>query len=195
MSMSEALRRAGFDVPDQPERRDEMARPQDRRGSRPGGGGGGRRDDARGRGPRDVPPPQFPDAYFETDPDGNRYLLPTFVSRANVDALASRMGSARPALTTGQLRRFYNYCRNMERQLKVERRSWQQVAADFEALAFHAQYAQSANKIPREFQQFIDDNVRRVNAASDYQQEAFLRGFLPHFEALVGFAAAHLRPN
>lgn len=190
MSMSEAFRRAGVDVPDQPERRDEMARPQDRRRSRPGGG---RRDDGRNRERHDVPSPQFPDAYFESDPAGNRYLLPAFVSRANVDALASRMGSAHPALTTGQLRRFYNYCRTMERQLNVEGRSWQQVAADFEALAFHAQYAHSARKIPQEFQQFIDDNVRRVNAASGYQREAFLRGFLPHFEALVGFASAHLR--
>ena len=141
MSMSEAFRRAGVAVPDQPERRDEMASPQDRSGSRPGGG---RRDDARNKGPRNVPPPQFPDAYFETDPDGNRYLLPTFVSRANVDALANQLGNGRPALTTGQLRRFYNHCRTMERQLNVEGRSWQQVAADFEALAFHAQYARSA---------------------------------------------------
>ena len=193
MSMSEAFRRAGIDVPDQPERRDEMARPQDQRASR--SGGGGRRGDTRNSGPRNVPPPQFPDDYFERDPDGNRCLRTTFVSRANVDALASRLAGARPALTTGQLRRFYNYCRTMERQLKVERRSWTQVAADFEALAFHAQYAQSAGKIPHEFQQFIDDNVRRVNAAGGYHQEAFLRGFLPHFEALVGFAAAHLRPN
>lgn len=67
------------------------------------------------------------------------------------------------------------------------------MAADFEELVFHAQYAQSWGKIPREFQEFIDDNVRRVKAAEGQQQEAFLEGFLPHFEALVGFAAAHLR--
>ena len=88
-----------------------------------------------------------------------------------------RLGNGRPRLTTGQLRRFYNYCRSIERQLKVEGRSWEQVAADFEKLAFHAQYAQSSGKIPREFQQFIDDNMGRVKAAEGRQQEAFLEGF------------------
>ena len=91
------------------------------------------------------------------------------------------------------MRRFYNYCRSIERQLKVEGRSWEQAAADFEKLVFHAQYAQSSDKIPWEFRQFIDANVGRVKAAEGRQREAFLDGFLPHFEALVGFAAAHLR--
>ena len=196
MSMREAFRQAGIDVPDQTERRDEMARPRDQQG---GPRGGGRRDDGRGRGRvggggrRNEPLPQFPAVYFGTDQEGNRYRLTDFVSRAKVDVLASRLGEN--GLTTGQLRRFYNYCRSIERQLKVEGRSWEQVAADFEALAFRAQYAQSSRKIPREFQQFIDDNVRRVKAADGHRREAFLSGFLPHFEALVGFAAAHLREN
>lgn len=195
MSMREAFRQAGIDVPDEPVRRDEMVRPRDRQS---GQGGGGRRGDSRGRGGggggrQNEPLPQFPATYFGADGDGNRYRLTDFVSREKVDVLASRLGQS--GLTTGQLRRFYNYCRSIERQLKVEDRSWEQVAADFEGLTFHAQYAQSGRKIPREFQQFIDDNVRRVNAAEGQQREAFREGFLPHFEALVGFAAAHLRDN
>ena len=46
MSMREAFRQAGIDVPDQTERRDEMARPRDQQG---GPREGGRRDDGRGR--------------------------------------------------------------------------------------------------------------------------------------------------
>ena len=207
MSMRDALRQAGIPVPDQPERRDEMLGPRDRPGGQRSGGSGGRHDDARGPGGggprRNQPSPQFPEEYFGLDQTGNRYLLTDFVSREKVDPLLvsfrgpqGQQGQPRkPALTTGQLRRFYNYCRNIERRLNVEECSWEQVAADFEALAFHAQYAQSDNKIPPEFQQFIDDNVRRVNAAKDHRREAFLRGFLPHFEALVGFGAAHLRQN
>ena len=209
MSMREAFRQAGFDVPDEPERRDEMVLPRDRQGGgggggrrddrrgRGSGGGGGRRDDRRGRGGgggrQDEPLPEFPAVYFGTDREGNRYRLTDFVAREKVDVLASGLGQR--GLTTGQLRRFYNYCRSIERQLKVEGYSWQQVAADFEKLAFHAQYAQSSRKIPWEFRQFIDANVGRVKAAEGQQREAFLEGFLPHFEALVGFAAAHLRDN
>lgn len=195
MSMREAFRQAGIDVPDQRERRDEMARPREQQGGSRGGGG---RDDRRGRGRggggrQNEPLPEFPAVYFGTDQEGNRYRLTDFVSREKVDDLAIKLG--KNGLTTGQLRRFYNYCRSIERQLNVEGRNWQQVAADFEELVFHAQYAQSAHKIPVEFQQFIDDNVRRVKAADGQQREAFLEGFLPHFEALVGFASAHLREN
>ena len=214
MSVREAFRQAGIDVPDQPERRDEMVLPRDRQGGgggrrddrrgRGSGSGGGRRDDRRGQGGgggrQDEPWPEFPAVYFGTDQEGNRYLLTDFVSKEKVDAWAMRLGNdreVRPRLTTGQLRRFYNYCRIIERQLKVEGRSWEQVAADFEKLVVHAQYARPPRnpKIPREFQEFIDANVERVKAAEGQQREAFLEGFLPHFEALVGFAAAHLRDN
>jgi hypothetical protein len=76
--------------------------------------------------------------------------------------------------------------------LKVDGKNWHQVSAGFEALCYHAQYAKSAGKIPKEFQDFIDDNVKRVGSAKE-PERAFLDGFLPHFEALVGFGAAYLR--
>ncbi len=65
-------------------------------------------------------------------------------------------------------------------------------AASFEMLGCHAQNAQAAQKIPRDFQKFIDDNVDWVTSSAD-PKTAFLKGFLPHFEALVGFGAAHLK--
>ena len=199
MSMREAFRQAGIDVPDQTERRDEMARPREQQGGSRGGGG---RDDRRGRGRggggggrQNEPLPEFPAVYFGTDQEGNRYRLTDFVSREKVDDLAIKLG--KNGLTTGQLRRFYNYCRSIEHQLNVEGRSWEQVSADFEALGARAQYAQSKStgNFPREFQQFIDENVQRVKDADGHQREAFLEGFLPHFEALVGFASKRLSKN
>ena len=137
--------------------------------------------------------PRFPSAYFETDDENRRYLQPAFVARKTVDPLARHLGRhARPTLTTGQIRRFFNHCREIERRLQADGESWKQVATKFLALCSHAQYAQSAHKIPVEFARFIDDNVKRVVTDSN-PREAFLRGFLPHFEALVGFGAAHMR--
>ena len=46
----------------------------------------------------------------------------------------------------------------------------------------------------RDAPEFIDGNVRRV-VSDGNPREAFLRGFLPHFEALVGFGAAHMRKD
>ena len=125
---------------------------------------------------------------------GNPCLRTDFVSRSTVDPLARQLARADPRLTTGQIRRFFNYCREMERRLKVDGHSWLQVAADFKTLSAHAQYASSGRKIPQEFRQFTDSNVKRVTSWED-PRIAFLEGFVPHFEALVGFGAAHMRDN
>ena len=209
MTMREALRKAGFDVPpEEREGRDDVERRQNRGGGGQGGGrsgrgrgrgdsnrGGGRRRD-RVQAPRDMP--TFPDAYFAPDENGAPCLQTDFVSRAKMDALARFLtGDDRyTKLTTGQARRFFNHCREIERRLTIEGESWSEVAASFQSLSAHAQYASSGQtpKIPYEFQRFIDDNVDRVSSADD-PRDAFLRGFLPHFEALVGFGAAYMRDN
>lgn len=139
--------------------------------------------------------PKFPDSYFGTDDQSRSYLQSDFVSKQSVNPLAQYLGrNAEPNLTTGQLRRFFNHCREIERRLKVDGESWHQVSAGFEALCYHAQNAVAGpeRKIPKEFQYFIDDNVKRV-VSSDEPKKAFLEGFLPHFEALVGFGAAHMK--
>ena len=128
---------------------------------------------------------KFPDAYFAVDGENRRYLEPVFVVRKTIDPLARELGRhAKPMLSTGQMRRFFNHCRQIERLLQTDGESWERVLAAFLALSSHAQYAQSTRKIPTEFRTFIDDNVQRVVTDGD-PREAFLRGFLPHFEALV----------
>ena len=157
----------------------------------------GRRD--RGRADRGGPSssdlPRFPDTYFANDDSGRGYLQADFVSKRNVEPWAKHLArNSRPILTTSQIRRFFNHCREIERRLNVDGQSWAQVSARFESLCSHAQYARSANKIPEEFQRFIDDNVRRVTSAED-PGRAFVDGFVPHFEALVGFGAAQRKDS
>ncbi len=150
-------------------------------------GNGGRNNSARGH------VQKLPDSYFENDEQGRKYLHPVFVSKKTIDPLARLLGQdARPNLTTGQMRRFFNECREIERLVEVDGESWERVSARFEGLCYHAQNAVWKHKIPREFQEFIDDNVRRVVIAAE-PRETFLYGFLPHFEALVGFGAAYMR--
>lgn len=176
--MQDAIRKAGF--------RQGSRNPK--QGKRPDRGGGY-------GGPPRTPLPEFPKSYFGSDAQGQSYLLPDFVSKKNVDPVARHLGKeAWPNLTTGQMRRFFNHCREIERQLKVERESWHRVSARFESLCSHAQYAASANKIPPAFRDFIDSNVKRVSSSKD-PGKAFLEGFLPHFEALVGFGAAYLKKD
>ncbi|MCY4583355.1 MAG: type III-A CRISPR-associated protein Csm2 [Chloroflexi bacterium] len=181
MAMRDALRRAGFDVGENQEEETMARAPRDRRQDRGG----------RDRRPDQGAPPRFPDSYFGKDERGDDYLLPVFVS-TEVDELAKRFANGNPRLTTGQLRRFFNHCREIERRLRVEDRSWEQVSAEFVKLRSHAQNAEARRLIPRDFQQFIDRNVDRVTA-SENPRSAFLDGFIQHFEALVGFGSAYMR--
>ena len=177
-SMDDAMKKAGLNPKRQQERRD-------RRDRGSGGHGGPPRENL----------PKFPDSYFGTDDHGLSYLQSDFVSKQNVDHLARLLGTdATPKLTTSQMRRFFNHCREIERRLKVDGESWEQVSARFESLCYHAQNAVSTRppKIPKEFQNFIDENVKRVVSAKE-PERAFLDGFLQHFEALVGFGAAHMK--
>ena len=224
MSMREAFRRAGVDVPDEPERREEMVTdtsPQNRRcdncgemfearlphhslcddchsNSRQRSSGG------RAGSGQNVPQRsynyrylgQFPDSYFDADEQGRDCLLTDFVASSKVQELAKTLGeNVRPPLTYGQLRRFFNHCRDIERRLEIEGESWQCVAARFVMLSAHAHSAAaSPSKIPLLFRDFIDVNVGKVKSSHN-PRAAFLNGFLPHFEALVGFGAAHMKDS
>lgn len=174
--MQDAMKKAGLDTgrPGRPNRRSGHGHPRG--------------------GPSQGPPAAFPNEYFTTDGEGRRCLRVEFVRKRLVDDWARHLANSRPNLTTGQVRRFFNHCRQIERRLNFDGESWERVSPIFEALSYHAQNAAAANKIPRDFQRFIDDNVKRVTSAPD-PVAAFQEGFLLHFEALVGFGSAHLRKD
>ncbi len=201
MSMREAFRRAGVDVPAEHGRMDAMTAQCGRcgrsfqprhpshklcqdcfRSSRPSGGGYSNR-------PRRRNIPELPDSYFEID-EGKPCLRTEFVSKNTIDPLAESLANRQ--LTTGQIRRFFSHCREIERLLRSDDQSWKQVAASFVKLSAHAQYSASSGNIPREFQNFIERNVEIVTSSED-PRAAFLDGFMPHFEALVGFGSNYMK--
>jgi CRISPR type III-A-associated protein Csm2 len=122
--------------------------------------------------------------YF--DPDGN--LRVDFVSRSKVQPLVQEMGNAK--LTSNQLRRFFQHCRAIEARLRAKTSSWRAEEAAFRMLDVAAADAlgKSTAKIPKLFHDFVQRNVAAVRTETD-----FLKGFLPHFEALVGFGSQFIR--
>ena len=129
-----------------------------------------------------------PTGYFGTDKDNRHYLLPELVARDKVGALAEELASQQSDRTVGQLRRFFNHCRQIEQRLQEGGVSWEQVAASFEMLRCYAYDARKKGKIPARFHAFIDGNVELVNQASN-SELAFRKGFMPHYEALVSYFA------
>jgi len=111
-----------------------------------------------------------------------------YVSREKVEPLAKAMCSGHPGLTTHQVRRFFGHCRTLETRLKAGGASWNTILPEVKKLDIAAAdaVAKSQPKIPLLFHDFIRRNVDAIKIEKD-----FLRGFLPHFEALVGFGQAH----
>jgi CRISPR type III-A-associated protein Csm2 len=122
--------------------------------------------------------------YF--DADGN--LKVEYVSRDKVEPLAQKLAS----LTTHQVRRYFGHCRAIETRLKSGGASWASLWPEVKKLDVAAAdgAAKQPPKIPSLFHDFIKRNVDAVKSEKD-----FLRGFLPHFEALVGFGQAYFKKD
>ena len=164
---------------------------------RPGGGRGsdGRRDQPTPSGPRTVSelwPDYLAGGYF--DPEGN--LKPEYVSRGKMEDLVKRMcledgRPRRDGLTSHQVRRYFGHCRAIETRLKsATDTTWASVVPEIKKLDIAAAdgFAKKPPKIPDLFHDFVKCNVAAIKSKED-----FLNGFLPHFEALVGFGTAHFR--
>ena len=130
--------------------------------------------------------------YF--DEAGN--LRIEYVSREKVEPLVAKMCEDRAGLTSHQVRRYFGHCRALETRLKglsqeEKAAHWKQVQAEVKKLdiaAADGAAKQPTPKIPELFHDFIRRNVAAIKTHKD-----FLSGFLPHFEALVGFGQAYFK--
>ena len=101
------------------------------------------------------------------------------------------MAVAKNSLTRHQVRRFFQHCRWIERQLKLtgeSRKSWGEMAPDLVKLDSAAADAcfKTDPKVPELFHDFIKLNVQTIQSERDFRE-----GFLRHFEALIGFGQQH----
>ncbi len=121
--------------------------------------------------------------------DATGHLRPEYVSRELIEPLAEDMSKAKPSLTMHQVRRFFQHCRAIEARLRAGS-TWAAEQAAFRKLDVAAAdaFGKSPQKIPESFHEFI-----RCNVATVHDEKDFLEGFLPHFEALVGFGASFFR--
>ena len=152
------------------------------------------RRNTRDRGPHRGPDQRSPERVEELFPgylregyfEGDR-LRGEFLARAQMDPLARAMASAHPALTSHQIRRFFQHCRRIEARLR-DGSTWPKEEADFRKIDAFAADARAKGKAPAIFEDFVRHNVAAVRGVRD-----FTRGFMAHFEALLGFGARHFR--
>jgi CRISPR type III-A-associated protein Csm2 len=136
--------------------------------------------------PDPAPETKWPDCLEDGYFDTFGHLLPGYVERERMEQLARDMAESQPALTMSQVRRFFQHCRTIEARLRARTSTWEVEYAHFRQLDVAAAdaFGKSPKKIPEMFHNFVKKNVAAVRTEKD-----FLDGFLPHFEALVGFGA------
>ncbi|MCG3172854.1 MAG: hypothetical protein GMKNLPBB_01016 [Myxococcota bacterium] len=114
-----------------------------------------------------------------------------FMDREHVMPLVEALGSRdrNPPLTNSQIRRFFNHARGIETRLR-NGSDWGEIAHAFHQLDLAAADAagKSDKKIPLLFHDFIRANVMAVTRDPD-PARAFIKGFMPHFEAVIGFGS------
>jgi len=114
-------------------------------------------------------------------------LKSKFVARETMEPMAQ--GMANDNLNMTQLNRFFRHCRRIQFRLKRGETTWEQESPEVKLLSAHAADAVGKErKIPERFRQFIDSNVSRVRTEED-----FVKGFMKHFEALMGFASLYAK--
>jgi len=132
-------------------------------------------------------PSYLSDGYF----DANGCLKVEYVSRERVEPLVKAMCQASNGLTSHQIRRYFGHCRAVENRLKSSGESWACLLPEIKKLEIAAAdgvHKKPKPKIPALFHDFIRKNVAAIKMEKD-----FLHGFLPHFEAVVGFGTAHFK--
>lgn len=144
-------------------------------------GGGGRRSS------KSV---QLPDGYLAQgyfDPDG--HIHPDLIT-STAEEIAKRLGVG--GVTANQLRRFYTKAKTAEQRLKAGE-PFPSVTAGILELKQHAANAVGRAQGKNEqaglelLKQFIDRNVDLATKS----EEAFRKGFLPHFQGVVGYFKYH----
>jgi CRISPR type III-A-associated protein Csm2 len=113
-----------------------------------------------------------------------------FVLRDRLVPIAEALAKGQPPLTNHQVRRFFQHCRAIEAKLRAKTSTWAAEEAAFRQLDVAAAdaFGKTPRKIPELFHDFIKSNVAAVKNEKD-----FLKGFLPHFEALVGFGSQYFK--
>ncbi|MFH1749158.1 MAG: type III-A CRISPR-associated protein Csm2 [Planctomycetota bacterium] len=111
-----------------------------------------------------------------------------------LDGLAEQQAEMMPeargryALKSSQLRRFFGDVKDLYRRLERGADYETKILPMFKTLRSKASYAWRGgrdSKIPKEFHDFIDNGVRKVQTAEHF------RAFVQHFEAVVGFLYGH----
>lgn len=136
-------------------------------------------------GPRDSgpPPSQLPNGYLASgyfDDKGN--VFPDVIQKWPLE-LAQRFLGSRQKLNTAQLHRFFNKVRDIDQRLDAQQ-PFDSLKEQLYALGPLAAASVGRETAPPVFKEFIDANIPHAVKSKEH----FKRGFVMHFQSIVGYA-------
>jgi CRISPR type III-A-associated protein Csm2 len=120
------------------------------------------------------------DGYFDSEGHLRPEVVGDVAQKVAETIRSQRVG--REPMGYGQLRSFWHLTQAIRNKLGMEG-SFADVKADIRQLSAKAAYAVSREVAPPVFKDFIDRNVELALGSPD----AFQKGFVRHFEAVVAF--------
>lgn len=121
-----------------------------------------------------LPPGYLSGGYFNSDGYLKKELL-----LSHAEQIAQTMMGK---IEYSQLRKFYAHVRTADTRLSYGRLPYAAVEPSILQLKGFAAEALKKGKVPPVFKQFIDENILRIDDI-----DAFRKGFVPHFQAVVAF--------
>ncbi len=127
------------------------------------------------------------ESYFDII-DGKPVIRDKFISRQDVQGVVQRLGQ--DGLGPNQLQRFFRHCRKLQLQLRRNEKTWPEIRTSILMLPAHAENAtqRPRDPVPKSFVEFISEKVEMIRTEDD-----FSKGFMKHFEAVMGYAPKYLR--
>jgi len=83
-----------------------------------------------------------------------------------------------------QIRKFFDFCRNVEGVYKTKK-NFLYVKSELPKLVPLVNKASSRELVSSEFVEFVEKNIAQATKSDAH----FLKGFMPHFEAVIGYSS------
>jgi CRISPR type III-A-associated protein Csm2 len=119
--------------------------------------------------------------YFNDTPTGKAIKTSLMMKTARDIALG--LNSTWPKVKKTQLRKYYDYCKNLQGKMQLKSVGYEVIRPGFVKLLGHATNAlnKSTPLVPRLFVEFVERNVNAVKDADDFN------AFVEHFEMIVAY--------
>lgn len=119
--------------------------------------------------------------YFNDTPTGK--AIKTSLMMKTARDIAEGLYSAWPQIKKSQLRKYYDYCKNLQAKMEFKKVGFEVIQPGFAKLLGHATNAsnKSPKLVPRLFVDFVERNINTVKDADDFN------AFVEHFEMIVAY--------